>query len=126
MAQGNYREYLKGDVVRVKKYFYVLRPLLAIKWIEEIDEIVPMEFGTLVERIIKDGELKSVIANLVERKRAGQELDREPAIPQISDFVRSELERIEKKSEEVRAVKTTTERLNEVFRASLAEAWGRT
>jgi predicted nucleotidyltransferase len=123
MAQKNHKEYLKGDIVRVKKYFYVLRPLLAIKWIEEIDEIVPMEFGTLVERTLKDRELKSVIAELVERKRAGQELDRGPAIPRISDFIRSELERIERKTEEVRAAKTTTERLNEVFRASLFDAW---
>jgi predicted nucleotidyltransferase len=124
MAQKNYKEYLKGDIVRVKKYFYVLRPLLAIKWIEEIDEIVPMEFGILVERTIKDRELKSAIAELVERKRDGHELDRGPAIPQISDFIRSELERIEKMSEEVRAASTTTDRLNEVFRASLTEAWG--
>ncbi len=35
MAQGNYREYLKGEIVWVKKYFYVLRPLLAINWIEK-------------------------------------------------------------------------------------------
>jgi predicted nucleotidyltransferase len=34
MARGNYREYLKGDVVWIKKYFYVLRPILAMKWIE--------------------------------------------------------------------------------------------
>lgn len=27
MAEGNYREYLKGDPVRAKKYFYVLRSL---------------------------------------------------------------------------------------------------
>ena len=27
MAEGNYREYLCGDPVRVKKYFYVLRPV---------------------------------------------------------------------------------------------------
>lgn len=33
MAETNYREYLKGSEVRVKKYFYVLRPLLAAKWI---------------------------------------------------------------------------------------------
>lgn len=124
MAQKNYKEYLKGDIVRVKKYFYVLRPLLAIKWIEEIDEIVPMEFGVLVERTLKDRELKSAIADLVERKRAGHELDRGPAIPQISNFIRSELERIERRSGEVRAAKTTTERLNEVFRASLTDAWG--
>lgn len=29
MAEGNYREYLKGDLIRAKKYFYVLRPVLA-------------------------------------------------------------------------------------------------
>ena len=34
MAQGNIREYLKGERVWVKKYFYVLRPLLACRWIE--------------------------------------------------------------------------------------------
>lgn len=28
MARGNYREYLKGEHVWIKKYFYVLRPIL--------------------------------------------------------------------------------------------------
>jgi len=27
MARGNYREYLQGERVRIKKYFYVLRPV---------------------------------------------------------------------------------------------------
>src|SRR5688500_9825730 len=35
MAQGNYREFLQGPEVIVKKYFYVLRPLLAVRWIEQ-------------------------------------------------------------------------------------------
>lgn len=124
MARGNYRDYLKGDTVRVKKYFYVLRPVLAIKWIEAGLGVVPTEFGVLVERIIEDGGLKEAIAELMERKRAGTELDRGPAIPVISDFLKHELERLEKISGEFGAPKTTTEKLNEVFRASLAEAWG--
>ncbi|MBA3805434.1 MAG: nucleotidyltransferase domain-containing protein [Acidobacteria bacterium] len=124
MAQGNYREYLKGETVRVKKYFYVLRPILAIKWIEEYDEVVPTEFGVLVERIVKDGELKAIITDLIERKKSGGELDRGPVIPQISEFIRVELERLEKNSGEFRAPRTTTEKLNEVFRASLSEVWG--
>jgi len=33
MARGNYRQYLAGEQVRLKKYLYVLRPLLAAKWI---------------------------------------------------------------------------------------------
>ena len=35
MAEGNYREYLRGEQVKAKKYFYVLRPLLACRWILE-------------------------------------------------------------------------------------------
>ena len=34
MASRNFREYLRGDTVIRKKYLYVLRPLLAVNWIE--------------------------------------------------------------------------------------------
>ena len=34
-ANKNYHEYLCEDMVKYKKYFYVLRPILACKWIEE-------------------------------------------------------------------------------------------
>lgn len=94
MAEGNFREYLKGEIVWVKKYFYVLRPILACKWIEAGYGIVPMEFDHLIDRLVKDGELKSAIEELVKRKRAGQELDREPRIPIISEFIEDELERL--------------------------------
>ena len=48
MAQGNFREYLRGEDVWTKKYLYVLRPLLAIQWIEQERGIVPMEFHILL------------------------------------------------------------------------------
>ena len=35
MARKNLREHLLGEVVRYKKYLYVLRPLLAARWIRE-------------------------------------------------------------------------------------------
>ena len=34
MARGNWREYLHGPTVKPKKYLYILRPLLACRWIE--------------------------------------------------------------------------------------------
>ncbi len=49
MAEGNYREYLQGDSVRVKKYFYVLRPVLACKWVAAHGTMPPMEFASLAE-----------------------------------------------------------------------------
>ncbi len=51
MAEGNYREYLKGDLVRAKKYFYVLRPVLACQWILDRGTPPPMLFF----RIAKSG-----------------------------------------------------------------------
>jgi predicted nucleotidyltransferase len=34
MANGNYLQYLQADTVKIKKYFYVLRPIMACMWIE--------------------------------------------------------------------------------------------
>jgi hypothetical protein len=120
MAQGNYREFLKGDIVWVKKYFYVLRPLLAIRWIETQSTPVPMEFETLVARCVDSPELKQAIADLLERKKAGQELDRQPKIPVLSSFIETELERL-KKVEVGERSKPNFERLNKLFREALAQ-----
>lgn len=122
MAEGNYREYLKGDVVWIKKYFYVLRPLLAIRWIETDPHPVPMEFDTLVDCCVDSLELKQAITDLLARKRAGQELDRQPRIEPISDFIESELERLKNKPEIAERTKPDFEKLNELFRNALDEA----
>ena len=49
MAEGNYREYLKGDLVKAKKYFYALRPVLACQWILDRGTPPPMLFSELLK-----------------------------------------------------------------------------
>lgn len=49
MAERNYREYLKGDMVKAKKYFYVLRPVLACRWILDQGTPPPMLFTELMD-----------------------------------------------------------------------------
>ncbi|MBO4972038.1 MAG: nucleotidyltransferase domain-containing protein [Clostridia bacterium] len=44
-------EYLKGDTVRLKKYFYVLRPILACRWILSEGTPPPMLFRTLMDKL---------------------------------------------------------------------------
>jgi len=118
MAQGNNREFLKGDKVWVKKYFYVLRPLLAIRWIESDTRPVPMEFETLLDSQVNSPEIKHAIEELLKRKKAGQELDQQPKIPAISDFIDTELSRLEKIDVRERD-KPNFEKLNEIFRNAL-------
>lgn len=70
IANTNYRNNLKSDNVKVKKYFYVLRPLLACMWVEKYNEAPPIEFDKLLESYTDiDPKLKVEILNLLERKK---------------------------------------------------------
>lgn len=117
MAEGNFREYLKGDTVLRKKYLYVLRPLLAVAWIESNLGIVPMEFDRLVTGTIKELELKSEIDELVRMKRAGDELDRGPRFTAIHSFIESELDRHANGSKTQATPHVDIDSLNQLFRA---------
>ncbi len=95
MAENNFRKYLKDEEVWTKKYFYVLRPVLACIWIERGHGVVPIEFGKLVDRVVGNADLKMEIETLLEAKRGGAELDRGPKNPVISGFLERELERLQ-------------------------------
>jgi len=94
MAQGNYRDYLRGDEVRLKKYFYVLRPVLACLWIERGLGVAPTEFRVLVECLVDDPQLRADIERLLESKKQGAELDLGPRIPSISEFLDGQISRL--------------------------------
>lgn len=59
-AKKNYREYLKGDMVKLKKYFYVLRPILACRWILEKQTPPPMLFSTLADACLDEALVPAV------------------------------------------------------------------
>lgn len=52
MANTGYRELLKKEQVSLKKYFYILRPLLAIQWIQQKQQPAPIEFDLLIRLIV--------------------------------------------------------------------------
>jgi len=123
MARGNFREYLQGDIVWVKKYFYVLRPILAMKWIEEGRGIFPTDFNIAVEKLTLAAELKEAIAKLLESKRVGNELDKGEKIRAISNFIESELERWENSEISKSVVASHDTKLDEFFRENIKEVW---
>ncbi|WP_438732994.1 nucleotidyltransferase domain-containing protein [Enterococcus sp. AZ128] len=92
MAEGNYREYLRKEYVRIKKYFYVLRPVLACMWIKEYQQRPPVEFERLLALPGLSLELLKVIDDLLVRKMRGDELDLELAIPQLNTFLTEQLD----------------------------------
>ena len=79
---------------------------------------VPMEFEKLVNSQVDSPEVRQAINDLLERKKAGQELDRQPKIEALSHFIETELERLEKISI-VERDKPNFDRLNVIFRKAL-------
>ncbi|RCK09674.1 hypothetical protein DT075_38055 [Bacillus licheniformis] len=57
------------EEVKIKKYFYVLRPILACQWIESRRTVPPIEFQVLLDELTEDGPLKTEIHQLLERKK---------------------------------------------------------
>ena len=123
MAQGNYRDFLRGDTVWLKKYFYVLRPVLACRWIERGYGVVPTEFRILVERVLDEDDVRAAVQDLVRRKKAAEELDRGPHIPVLSSFLAREVDRLSALPAPP-ASPTSGARLDQVFRACLIDIYG--
>lgn len=123
MAQGNYRDYLKGDTVWLKKYLYALRPVLAVRWIEQERGVVPMEFERLMLTLEGEKELLNDIKQLVAAKMSAKELARGPAIPTISNFLRDEIARLTRFNPIETSTKVGFAPLNRLFQQMLAAAW---
>ena len=91
IAKGNFRNYLKGKTVKLKKYFYVLRPLLACNWIKEKNSFPPVEFQRVLDNVKVDTELRKIVLHLLEKKKDGTELDTGARIPVLNDFLENQI-----------------------------------
>lgn len=92
MAKKNFRGYLQGETVRMKKYLYVLRPLLAMLWIDADLGMPPMKFAHLAEAMLKDQpELVDEINQLLEIKMRSGEAEYGARFPLIHAFIEQQL-----------------------------------
>ena len=114
MAKSNYKEYLKGETVKLKKYFYVLRPLLACKWILAEGTPPPMLFKTLMDKYL-DESVKPDVLKLLDLKintpeiTEGRRLDRVNAyidtnIAEIEEIIKNSSEKDTKSWEELNGI----------------------
>ena len=124
MARGNYRGYLQSETVRTKKYFYVLRPLLACRWIERDIGVVPMEFERLLNGAAIPVRVRVEIDGLLARKRSAVEIVEGPRNAVLSDFIEAEFLRHEESGLARQKLQTEGEPLSRIFRETLVAVWG--
>lgn len=121
MAEGNYREYLKRDMVRAKKYFYVLRPILACRWILEKGTPPPMLFSELMDAQLPK-ELHDDVNRLLELKMNSPEIREIPRVDKINEYLDSSIEEIKSILQSTEETKAPDWReLNDLFLRELLE-----
>lgn len=121
MAKTNYRGYLRGAVVPLKKYFYVLRPLLSVRWLERYGRAAPIEFARLLHLIDDQPQLRRDIDLLLESKRAAPEMGMAPPVASINQFIVAELERLDTIAPPRDMQASPLPALNALFTAALAQ-----
>jgi predicted nucleotidyltransferase len=115
MARNAFEQSLQGDTVRLKKYFYALRPLLAAGWILEKRGVPPMELAPL-RAPIRDEAVQRAIDGLLERKRVSDEKAVIEPVPALQAFIGEGLARYRAASEGLEPRVGEAEPLNRLFR----------
>ena len=87
----NYLEYVTGDLVSYKKYLYVLRPILACKWIEKRKCPPPVLFRELAEEVLEE-PMRPVVEELLRAKAQMAESEKGKRIEGLDTYIAGHLE----------------------------------
>ena len=120
MAEGNYRNYLHGDEVRIKKYLYVLRPILAAKWVIDKKTAPPMLFSDLIKAEL-DPAIKPEVEHLLEMKRDLPEMGMAKKVTVLNDYIEDTLPTFKAIADEMPENKVEWADLNDYFRCLIKE-----
>ena len=94
LAKSQYQRYIKNQVsVPFKKYFYVVRPVLALMWLRERPRVpVPMDLKTLIAGVELDDRVGRGITGMVELKSKSKEMEKMRRFPDLDAWIEEEIE----------------------------------
>jgi uncharacterized protein len=81
----------RNERVNLKKYFYVVRPAMTIRWVRMYpDKVPPMNFQDLIAGIDTGEALGNALGELLQAKNCSKEMGEAPRIAVIDNFIKSE------------------------------------
>ena len=107
------------DQIRIKQYFYILRPLFAANWISQFQTPPSVLFSELLEAVDLSPKLEQLIQELWEKKVNAKEKDSIPLIPELEGYIVREWQRLNEKTADFASQKGDSEPLDELFRLML-------
>lgn len=93
MAKSNVRSNFATSEIVLKKYLYVLRPVLACLWLIQKHTVPPTEFSKLVEEVLPEELIVSVDELLAVKMKSGEK-EKGSRIPQLDLFIEKKLNEV--------------------------------
>jgi len=122
LAKKSFNGLLTLDNIKLKKLFYVIRPVLACMWIEKYNEIPPMNLQVMLNEVEIDNKIKNILNKLVIVKADSTEFDVIRPQLELMNFLKEKLEYYE---DYAKSIKNERERdpsaLNEFFHKALED-----
>ena len=79
-------EKITSQLTTMKYFLYFIRVLLACRWIEERKTPPPVPFMELIQATVADNSIKTKLVHLMNKKKAGMELDTALIDNQLMDY----------------------------------------
>lgn len=115
MAHNTLRDDLQTEQVKLKRYFYALRPALACLWIVEKQTVPPMEF-THLRVMITDDEVQNAIDELLAKKKHAVEKAMIAPVPLLNQWLSDTLDSCKDRIPALASEKKYPDELNNIFR----------
>lgn len=115
MAHNTLRDDLQTGQVKLKRYFYALRPALACLWIVEKQSVPPMEFESL-RVMITDAKVQNAIDELLVIKKDAVEKALIAPVPLLNEWLSDALDWCKERIPTLSSEKKYSDALNNIFR----------
>jgi len=124
LAKKTLREIVASDTAKIKKYFYVLRPIANLNYIRKYKRMPYMEYWHTLKEIEIKPEILTAINELTTLKMASKEHDIVPKIDLLINYFENEITIFENCIKEMSHTKNRDYMLvDETFRNILEDAW---
>lgn len=122
MAKKNHKLFLSGERVKVKKYFYVIKPILAALWIAKYNKVPPVLLQDLVDDLLIGSHIQAEIQQLMQRKIAGDKEEQKNEL--LLQFIEENYIKLETYAKTIiNHIEDPTPQLNSFFQETLNEVW---
>ena len=120
MARNNIRNHLQAETVKLKRYLYILRPILACLWVMEYNSAPPMRLMDMAGELLPDN-LRALVEYLIAEKVKSSEKYEIPHIGIIDSFIESSVSEVKAYVETLHERPKSWVALNEFFRSEIAQ-----